>query len=169
MKKVMILLSAVCLISLTSCKQDAAAKIDSKNVAAAATRDAKSNKLPVITFDKKEHDFGEILNGAPQETVFTYTNTGDAPLVITDVKSTCGCTIPKDWSREPLAVGQSDKFTVKFNGKGANKTSKVINITANTATGKESVKITAFIKPDPNAPVKAKPAANRNLGPVIQK
>ncbi|WGD34902.1 DUF1573 domain-containing protein [Olleya sp. YS] len=165
MKKVMILLSAICLISLTSCKEDATAKINSGNVAEAAERDAKSNKLPVITFDKKEHDFGEIISGTPQETVFTYTNTGEAPLVITDIKSTCGCTVPKDWSREPLAVGESDKFTVKFNGKGANKTSKVINITANTATGKESVKITAFIKPDPNAP---KPAANTNLGPVTQ-
>ena len=97
--------------------------------------------------------------------MFSYTNTGEAPLVITDIKSTCGCTVPQDWSRQPLAVGESDKFTVKFNGKGANKTSKVINITANTSTGKESVKITAFITPDPNA---ASKGANTNLGPVIQ-
>ena len=165
MKKVLSLLSAVCLISLTSCKQNAAAKIDPSNVTAAAERDAKSNKLPVITFDKKEHDFGQIVSGTPQETVFSYTNTGEAPLVITDIKSTCGCTVPQDWSRQPLAVGESDKFTVKFNGKGANKTSKVINITANTSTGKESVKITAFITPDPNA---ASKGANTNLGPVIQ-
>lgn len=165
MKKVLILLSAVFLFSLTSCKQNAAAKIDPSNVAAAAERDAKSNKLPIITFDKKEHDFGQIVSGTPQETVFSYTNTGEAPLVITDIKSTCGCTVPQDWSRQPLAVGESDKFTVKFNGKGANKTSKVINITANTSTGKESVKITAFISPDPNA---ASKGANTNLGPVIQ-
>ncbi|MBD3863622.1 MAG: hypothetical protein ACI9NI_002415 [Olleya marilimosa] len=171
MKKVMILLSAVCLISLSSCKQDAAAKIDANNVAAASERDAQSGKLPVIEFDKKEHDFGEIVSGTPVETVFTYTNKGEAPLVITDIKSTCGCTVPQDWSRAPLAVGESDSFTVKFNGKGANKTSKVINITANTATGKESVKITAFITPDPNAPVKQAPLRtnpNANPGPLTQ-
>lgn len=168
MKKVMILLSAVCLITLSSCKEDAAAKIDANNVVAASERDAQSSKLPVITFDKKEHDFGQIVSGTPQETVFTYTNTGDAPLVITDIKSTCGCTVPQDWSREPLAVGDSQKFTVKFNGKGANKTSKIINITANTATGKESVRISAFITPDPNAPVKPGVRPNANPGPLTQ-
>lgn len=154
MKKVLLLLSAVCLISLTSCKQDASAKVEASKVADAAVRDANSGKLPVLTFDKREHDFGEIVSGTAQETVFTYTNTGVAPLVITDIKSTCGCTVPKDWSREPLPVGESDKFTVKFNGKGSNKTTKVINITANTASGKDSVKISAFITPDPNAPAK---------------
>ena len=146
MKKIILGLSALCMVAFTSCKEDATSKIKSENVSQAAERDAVAGDFPVLTFDKKEHDFGEIENGTPVETVFTYTNTGKAPLVISDIKSTCGCTVPQDWSREPLEPGASSKFTVKFNGKGANKVSKTVTGTANTEAGKETVKITAFIK-----------------------
>lgn len=162
MKKVFLILSAICLIAFTSCKEDATTKIDSSNVAAAAARDASSSKFPVIEFDKKEHDFGEIISGTNVETVFNYKNTGESPLVITDIKSSCGCTIPQDWTKEPLAPGASGSFTVKFNGKGTNKVSKAVTVTANTSGGKEVVKITAFVKPDPNAPAK------KSASPVIQ-
>lgn len=159
MKKVILGLSALCMVAFTSCKDDAASKVKSENVTQAAERDAVSTEFPVISFDKTEHDFGEIENGTPVETVFSYTNTGKAPLVITDIKSTCGCTVPQDWSKEPLNPGESSQFTVKFNGKGKNKVSKTVTLTANTQSGKEQVKISAFIKADPNA------AATNNLQP----
>ena len=114
-----------------------------------------------MTFDKKDHDFGTIMDGEAQETVFSYTNTGEAPLVITEIKSTCGCTVPQDWSRAPLLPGESSQFTVKFNGKGMNKTSKTVTIKANTQRGTESVRISAFIN-NPNNGLK--PPA----GPIIQ-
>jgi hypothetical protein len=50
--------------------------------------------------------------------------------------------------------GASSQFTVKFNGKGANKVSKTITLTTNTEKGTENVKISAFVVPDPNAPTK---------------
>ncbi|MCX7547529.1 DUF1573 domain-containing protein [Xanthomarina sp. F1114] len=153
MKKVLLGLSALCLIAFSSCKEDASKKINEENVAVAAERDANSSKFPVITFDKKEHDFGEIESKENVETVFNYTNTGESPLVITDIKSSCGCTVPQDWSKQPLSPGESGHFTVKFNGTGANKVSKTVTVTANTESGKETVKISAFVKPDPNAPV----------------
>ena len=151
MKKAILGLSALCMVAFTSCKEEASSKVKSENVAVAAERDAVSADFPLLTFDRAEHDFGEIEDGTPVETVFNYTNTGKAPLLITDIKSTCGCTVPQDWSREPLAPGASSNFTVKFNGKGANKVSKTVTVTANTEKGKETVKITAFIKPNPNA------------------
>ncbi|UKM64239.2 DUF1573 domain-containing protein [Flavobacteriaceae bacterium GSB9] len=150
MKKIILSLSALCLVAFTSCKENAAKKIEESNVTAAAERDAVASKFPVIEFDKTEHDFGEIEAKTPVQTEFSYTNTGDAPLVITDIKSSCGCTVPQDWSREPLAPGDSGKFTVKFNGSGSNKVTKTITVTANTEKGSEIVKITAFVKPDPN-------------------
>ncbi|GGZ80811.1 DUF1573 domain-containing protein [Algibacter mikhailovii] len=156
MNKLILGLGALCLVAFTSCKENAAKKIEASNVAAAAERDASASKFPVIEFDKKEHDFGEIESRAAVETTFSYTNSGDAPLVITDIKSSCGCTVPQDWSREPLAPGASGKFTVKFNGSGSNKITKTITVTANTEKGSEVVKITAFVKPDPN---KAKPTS----------
>ena len=145
----------------TSCGDDPFSKVKSENVEQAAARDNSPSKFPIMTFDKKVHDFGTIMDGQPQETVFSYTNTGEAPLVITEIKSTCGCTVPQDWSRAPLLPGESSQFTVKFNGKGMNKTSKTVTIKANTQGGTESVKISAFIN-NPNGGSKA-PA-----GPIIQ-
>ena len=139
----------------TSCGDDPFSKVKTENVEQAAVRDNTPSKFPVMTFDKKVHDFGTIMDGEAQETVFSYTNTGEAPLVITEIKSTCGCTVPQDWSRAPLLPGESSQFTVKFNGKGANKVSKTITLTTNTENGREQVRISAFIKPDPNATVPA--------------
>lgn len=152
MKKAILGLSALCMVAFTSCKEDAASKVKAENVEVAAERDAVSGDFPAITFDRTDHDFGEIENGTPVETVFSYTNSGKSPLVITDIKSSCGCTVPQDWSKEPLAPGASASFTVKFNGKGANKVSKTVTVTANTEKGTETVRISAFIKADPNAP-----------------
>ncbi|MDN3666533.1 DUF1573 domain-containing protein [Algibacter miyuki] len=149
MKKVILGLSTLCLVAFTSCKNDnAAKKIEEANVTAAAVRDAVSSNFPVITFNETTHDFGEIEANKSVETVFSYTNTGDAPLVITNIATTCGCTVPQDWSREPLAVGETGKFTVKYNGSGKGKVSKSLTLTANTEKGKEVVKITAFVKTD---------------------
>jgi hypothetical protein len=63
-----------------------------------------------------------------------------------------------------LAPGESSEFTVKFNGKGARQVSKTIVLTTNTEKGSESVKIKAFVQPDPNAPVKK--AGTTSINPV---
>ena len=143
------------MLPLNSCKENATEKINQDNVEKAAERDAQTIVFPTINFDKNLHDFGEIQNGTAVETVFSYTNSGRSPLVVTDIKSTCGCTVPQGWSKEPLMPGESSQFSVKFNGKGANKVSKTITLTTNTEKGREQVRITAFVKPDPNAPAPA--------------
>ena len=164
MKKVILGLSALCMVAFTSCKEEnATSKINSDNVAAAAERDATSSEFPVISFVEAEHDFGTIVNGTPVETKFKYTNTGDSPLVVSNIKSTCGCTVPSDWNKDPIAPGDSAEFTVKFNGKGNNQISKSITLTTNTEKGSEVVKIKAFIEPDPNAPVKAASTAIKSV------
>ena len=152
MKKVILGLSALCLVAFTSCKDDAKSKVNEENVAAAAERDATVGDFPVIAFEEEEHDFGSIINGTPVETVFKYTNTGKSPLVVSNIKSSCGCTVPEDWNKNPLAPGESAQFTVKFNSKGANQISKTVTLTTNTEKGTETVRIKAFIEPDPNAP-----------------
>jgi len=155
MKKISLMLFALAMLPLNSCKENATEKINQDNVEKAAKRDAQTIVFPTINFDKTLHDFGEIKNGIPVETVFSYTNSGRSPLVVTDIKSTCGCTVPQGWSKEPLMPGESSQFSVKFNGKGANKVSKTITLTTNTEKGREQVRITAFVKPDPNAPAPA--------------
>ncbi|WP_147678627.1 DUF1573 domain-containing protein [Algibacter pacificus] len=153
MRKILLGLGALCLLALTSCKDNnAAKKIEEANVAAAAERDAKASKFPVIEFEETIHDFGEIEAKKSVETVFKYKNVGEAPLVITHIATSCGCTVPENWSREPLPVGETAEFTVKYNGSGSGKISKSLTLTANTEKGKEVVKITAIVKTDSNAP-----------------
>jgi len=165
MKNILFLLS---LFFIFSCGDDPFSKVKSENVQKASVRDNSTTNSAIMTFDKTVHDFGTIQDGTPVETVFSYTNTGKSPLVITDIKSTCGCTVPRDWSREPLSPGESSQFTVKFDGKGVNKTSKTVTVTANTATGRETVKITAFINnPEMAEKLKNRPA-KQMPGPVVE-
>ncbi|MDX9748739.1 MAG: DUF1573 domain-containing protein [Paludibacter sp.] len=70
---------------------------------------------PVLTFDKTTHDFGKIKeeNGLASVS-FTFTNKGDAPLVINRVQAACGCTTPT-WTREPILPGKKGTVTAAYN------------------------------------------------------
>ena len=75
------------------------------------------------------------------------TNTGDKPLIITDCKGSCGCTVPQ-CPKEPIAPGASGEIEVKFNSKGKkNNQTKTVTINANTDPGQTILKIKAFVNP----------------------
>ncbi len=152
MKKVILILGIVIFFAFVSCKDNASSKIKSDNVAVAAGRDAAGKQLPVMEFEKSEHDFGTIQQGTPQETVFKFTNTGNAPLIITDAKSSCGCTVPER-PKDPIAPGETGELLVKFNGAGQNQVTKTITVTANTEKGQEIIRIKAFVNPKTARPV----------------
>ncbi len=159
MRRILLSISLVAALALTSCKEKASEKINASNLEVAAERDAISKNLPVMSFDKAEHDFGVIEQGAAQETVFTFTNTGNAPLIITNATSSCGCTVPEYPKNTPIEPGQSGEMLVRFNGSGQNQVTKTITVSANTAKGSEILRIKAFVTP------KSTTAAN-TLGPV---
>jgi hypothetical protein len=152
MRKVVLAVSLVSVFAFTSCKEKASSKIQTANVAQAAERDEASKAVPVMTFERAEHDFGTIEQGAAQETTFKFTNTGNAPLIITDAKSSCGCTVPNP-PKDPIAPGESSELLVKFNGSGQNQVTKTITVTANTAKGSEVLRIKAFVNPAGAAPL----------------
>ena len=114
-----------------------------------------------MSFDKREHDFGTIVGGTPQETTFSFTNTGNAPLIITDAKSSCGCTVPEYPKNTPIAPGESGELLVKFNGSGQNQVIKTITVTANTEKNSEILRIKAFVTPKNGA-------ASTAVGPTAQ-
>jgi hypothetical protein len=147
MKKSILFLAVLSVFAFTSCKENAADKVNEENVAAAAESNTKAGEVPVMTFDEVEYDFGTIAQGTAVEHVFKFTNTGNAPLVIVDAKSSCGCTVP-EYTKAPVAPGEKGEMLVKFNGSGKNQVSKTVTITANTAAGTETIKIKAFV----NAP-----------------
>ncbi|WP_271783459.1 DUF1573 domain-containing protein [Aquimarina algiphila] len=147
MKRVLLILSVISISVLTSCTNNASSKVKPENVAVANVRDAKAKLLPVMTFDKTNHDFGIIDEGDIVEHKFTFTNTGNAPLVIISAKGSCGCTVSK-WSKEPIAPGATGDMLVTFNSNGKpNLQNKKVTITANTTTGKETLKIKAMVTP----------------------
>ena len=97
----------------------------------AYAQEAKLNG-PVITFEKKVHDFGDISQGDKVEETFKFTNTGNEPLIITNVQVTCGCTTPKGWPRDPIAPGQKGELTIAFNSTGKmGRVNKVVTIVSN--------------------------------------
>jgi hypothetical protein len=73
---------------------------------------------PVLTWDKNTHDFGSIVQGDAVEHTFRFTNTGNEPLIITNVQVSCGCTTPKGWPRDPVMPGGKGELTVGFNSAG---------------------------------------------------
>ena len=160
MNKALLSVSLLALFAFVSCKENASTKIKTGNVAVAAERDEAAKQLPVMEFEKAEHDFGTIQRGTPQETIFTFTNTGNAPLIIADAKSTCGCTVPKK-PDGPIAPGEKGELVVKFNGQGNGPVTKTVTITANTEKGRELLRIKAFV----NAPATTPQAA----GPTVSK
>ncbi|MEY3039783.1 MAG: hypothetical protein RL501_1208 [Bacteroidota bacterium] len=134
-------------LALTSCKDKAVESIETTTETSVATEaQTPSTQLPVMTFEKTTHDFGTIKEGEAQQTVFTFTNTGSAPLIITNATSSCGCTVPDYPKNTPIAPGDSGQLTVNFNGTGMNKVTKTIRVEANTASGFENIKIEAFIE-----------------------
>ncbi len=150
MKKSILILAVLSAFAFTSCKEKASDKVNEENVAAAADRDAEATKFPVMTFQESEFDFGTIDKGTNVEHEFTFTNTGDAPLVIVNATSSCGCTVP-EYSKEAVAPGEQGQLLVKYNGSGVNQVSKTVTIVANTKNGKETLKIKAFVTPKDGA------------------
>lgn len=71
-----------------------------------------------IKFDKTTHDFGKFSESAPKVScVFTYTNTGDQPLIINQAVASCGCTVP-EYTKEPVKPGEKGQIKVTYNGAG---------------------------------------------------
>ena len=144
MKKSILIVAVLSVFAFSSCKDNAADKVNEENVVAAADRDAESGKFPVITFEEEQFDFGTIDQGTNVEHVFKFKNTGDAPLMIVNATSSCGCTVP-EYPKEAIAPGSEGQLLVKFNGSGQNQVSKTVTITTNTKAGTETLTIKAFV------------------------
>lgn len=98
----------------------------------AATEKTAAGNGPVLKFDKEIYDFGKIKAGDKVSYSYSFENTGKAPLIITDARASCGCTIPS-WPNKPINPGGKEAIKVIFNSEGkSGLIDKQITITANT-------------------------------------
>ena len=109
-----------------------------------------SSESPVMSFDKTLHDFGTIQEGETVETVFTFTNSGKSDLIIVDARGSCGCTVPEYPKNTPIPPGESGKIRVSFDSSNKpNMQQKTVTISANTDSGRETIRIKALVEADP--------------------
>ena len=101
---------------------------------------------PQFTFVEEEHDFGLLVDGEKVSYSFVFTNTGDAPLIISNAIGSCGCTVP-NWPKNPIAPGETGNIDVSFNSSGRKGIqNKAVTLTANTNPNRKVIKIKAEIQ-----------------------
>ena len=104
-------------------------------------------KGAVLSFKEKSIDFGSIKQGDKVEHTFVFQNTGDTPLVISNVAVTCGCTAP-NWPKEPIAPGKSGELKVVFNSAGKmGAQNSVVMIYSNASEPIEKVTLISNVLP----------------------
>ncbi len=151
--RILALFAFVAALSFTACKNEGSAAKDAARESLATTQTTNTTTPPAqtttptpppvpvgplttITFDEDTYDFGEVMEGEKVVHVYKFKNTGKEPLVISNAKGSCGCTVP-EWPREPIPVGGSGEIRVQFDSKGKGKVgggpqAKKVTITANT-------------------------------------
>jgi hypothetical protein len=90
------------------------------------------NKGAIISFSNEVHDYGTIYQGADGACEFKFTNTGDEPLVLSSVRSSCGCTVPQ-WPKDPVLPGQSNVIKVMYDTKRLGTISKQVTVLSNAS------------------------------------
>ena len=101
-----------------------------------------------IEFKTETIDYGTIEKGADGVRIFEFTNTGKAPLIISKVKSSCGCTVPS-WPKDPVLPGQTGQIEVKYDTKRVMPIRKTITVTSNAERPTIALKIKGNVI-DPN-------------------
>ena len=101
-----------------------------------------------ITFDKKVHEFGAVLWKNPVTATFTITNSGDKPLVISNVTTSCGCTVA-NWTKTPIAPGASGVVSSTFDSKALGRFQKSIGIYSNASERPIYLAIRGEVTADP--------------------
>jgi hypothetical protein len=106
----------------------------------AFTASAQDSEKPVFKFNEEKHDFGKIPQGTPVTTVFEFTNLGKQPLILTDVRPTCGCTIA-DYTKTPVKSKEKGTIKITYNAAVAAPFNKVIVVTSNAETPQKNLNI----------------------------
>lgn len=111
-----------------------------------------------IIFESTTHDYGTIVQSSDGSCEFKFTSKGKAPIVLNDVKASCGCTTP-EWTRTPVAPGQKGIIKVTYNTNNVGSFTKSVTINSNAKNSPVVLIIKGNVtpKPQPEAQTQPKP------------
>lgn len=136
------ILGLLFLSALVACTNNEGTNIEERKTNFASFIDEPTS----IQFDEMAYDFGTVTDGELVNKTFKFTNTGDKDLVLINVKGSCGCTVPDEWPKEPIAPGESGEIKVTFNS--ANRVGNVqksVRVEANTVPTVTTLTITGKV------------------------
>lgn len=108
----------------------------------------KKVKEPEITFETLVHDYGNIMQGDNGTCEFVFKNTGKADLLLTNCRSSCGCTVP-EWPKDPIAPGKKASIKVKYNTQRIGAINKSITVESNAVNNRVVLNIKGNVSPKP--------------------
>ncbi len=106
--------------------------------------DATEKKVAKIEFKSEVIDYGTIDKGSDGVRTFEFTNTGNAPLIISNVKSSCGCTVPEK-PKGPIMPGETGEIKVKYDTNRVNPIRKTITVMSNAERPNIALKIKGLV------------------------
>lgn len=134
MKKILLLAIGV-IFAIVSFAQDQSVTQEQKPV---------NPNAPVITFEKIVHDYGTVPYNGDGKCEFKFTNTGKEPLILTNVRSSCGCTVPK-WPREPILPGESEIIQVEYKTNRVGAINKSVTVQSNASNDNVVLRISGQV------------------------
>jgi hypothetical protein len=98
-----------------------------------------------IAFTETSYNFGELKEGEKIEHTFTFENRGKSPLILSNVLTTCGCTVTK-WTRNPVMAGEKGEIIVKFDSRGKEgQQTKIVTVISNAYNARERLFIRTVV------------------------
>jgi archaellum component FlaG (FlaF/FlaG flagellin family) len=134
MKRFLSVVTVILLATAASCSQSSNASNDKKGAAE-------------ITFVAAEHDFGTIDQGSDATCTFEFKNTGKEALLINNVQTSCGCTVPV-WTREPVKKKKNGEIKIKYNTNHPGSFVKTITVYSNSSNSPVTLKIKGTVVPN---------------------
>lgn len=145
MKKALLSLSFLAFTAFSTMAQTEAIQVENPNA-------------PEIVFETEVINYGNIEKGANGVREFKFTNTGKSPLIISNARGSCGCTVPT-WPKEPIKPGESSVIKVKYDTNRPGPINKSVTITSNAKTPTKVLRIKGNIEIAQTSPEKQVPSA----------
>jgi len=140
------LYSVLLLGIVTSCNNQNATSTTGTDTTVTETLVEGNNALGVISFEEDKYEFGIVKEGKVVEHVFKFTNTGTAPVILTQVSASCGCTTP-EYTKDPILPGKAGEIKVSFDSKGqVGNQQKIVTVSSNAENSITTVEIKGIVE-----------------------